>query len=429
VIKEKKMKINGIRRLMAALFSAILTFTGGAALFAQFEPGLYEDKNRRPVPETGSLIDALIALDKAIVANGGNGYGDYVIRVLDGYEAPTITFLAGVSSYGPTTYNFAHLSRAALKGHTLRIEGISADGEPPSIYLKALGNMFNMEDNANVALSVENLTLHGLSTTWEQGWPNDSAEPLGSVQTSHNLVGDNIAPLVYVGTGCAFDMKKNATITGNSNIDAVCGGVYVNGGVLTMSGTNATIRDNRAIDNGGGVFMNGGTLTISGKNAAICGNYVDRTIEGSIDGVYPNMGALPRLRDTAIQGINLTVVPSIFGGGGVYMNGGVLTLSGANATIRENYVGGGYGGGVFLSGGEFKMYCGGILNNTASDSPVNTKNFCNDGGTATWPAGTTVYTGAIWSDRVGAEQFGTTGGSDAVPMMDATSWNIWAERP
>jgi hypothetical protein len=90
------------------LLIVLLALAGSTALFAQYtQTGLYEDNNRRPVPNTGTVELALAALDKALFANSGNGYGDYTIRVKDGDVVPPITFIAAGAEVNDSVYTLA----------------------------------------------------------------------------------------------------------------------------------------------------------------------------------------------------------------------------------------------------------------------------------------------------------------------------------
>jgi hypothetical protein len=453
-----------------SLLVAVLALAGSAALFAQYtQPGLYEDNNRRPVPGTGTLIEALTVLDKALGANNGVGYGDYVIVVKDGDSVPPITFVqfvagTSISSY-TSPYKFAHLSEDVLKNH-LKIVGIPGPGGAiPTISLASQGSMFKMLEDAGVNISIENVTLSGRS--------------------------GNNAPVVWMEDSNSFDMKANATISGNHNSnDSSAGGVHITGGTFTMSGANAAISDNigygagagvavtgtakvtftmngkdaKIIGNenaegasGGGVYMDnmnsGTTFTMFGANAAISGN----TTSSSGGGVYINNGTfIMEGNGTTISGNTTGGGGDTEGGGGVYVNtNGTFNMAGANAAISNNeaptWGGGVYTkgtfnmtganaaisnnkvvlyadpgtvlgcGGVYVDGSSstFTMTSGMILNNTVPGIYESNKNnfWADNGGSAVWPSGTKAsYSAAHGADA--AESGGT---------IASTNANIWAE--
>ena len=124
----------------------------------------------------------------------------------------------------------------------------------------------------------------------------------------------------------SFTMYSGA-ISGNGSTGDVGGGVYITGeGSFIMEG--GSITDNTARDGGGVYITGGGSFTM--KNGTISGN-------------------------TAIGN-----------GGGVHINSGAFTME--SGTISDNASTGNFGGGVYVySNGNFTMEGGAITGNTARD--------------------------------------------------------------
>jgi hypothetical protein len=137
----------------------------------------------------------------------------------------------------------------------------------------------------------------------------------------------NTFPLVYVSGSL---IMHSGEITGNSSSDCG-GGVYLSGGVFTMSG-EAKISGNTASPFGGGVYVSGGGAFTMYGQAEIYGNTTSGT-NGNGGGVYVNSGAFTmsggaKIYDNTASGTNGS-------GGGVYVNGGVFTMSGGIISGNE----------------------------------------------------------------------------------------------
>jgi hypothetical protein len=418
-----------------SLLTALLALTCSAALFAQYtQTGLYEDNNRRPVPGTGTVELALAALDRALFANPGNGYGNYTIRVKEGDAVPPIFFVDGDSNYAAN--EFGNLKAANLK-HGLKIAGIpDATGKLPTIQLNDQGRMFDMADNANVKMSIENITLLG----WASSGTIERAAAITQValmtipenprNTDHD---DNTVSLVYVGSGNEFVMNSGGTITGNATPD-MGGGVQVQGGTVTMNAGSAIVYNSASMDGiyggGGGVYisnggkfvMNGGT--ISGNSVLYSeglGEWAGGVMVGS-EGLIPYQYGGERSTFDMYGG---AITGNYCGsdGGGVVVFGAIFTMSGANALISGNYANNLCGGvGAFSLDdddedvfGDFIMAAGELSNNNSGD-PTGSQ-FDGSGGRLTWPEGThgIVYVNGL-SGGITHEAYGPCGisiGDDA----------------
>jgi hypothetical protein len=130
----------------------------------------------------------------------------------------------------------------------------------------------------------------------------------------------NCGGVLVTGSGSSFTMNGGA-ISGNSATTG--GGVFVQDGAFTMAG--GAISGNTTDDSGGGVYVGGGTFMMQG-GASISGN----TTSNSGGGVYVNgNGAFTMQGSASISGNTAS------NGGGVYVGGGVFTVSGL-ATVDQN---------------------------------------------------------------------------------------------
>lgn len=134
------------------------------------------------------------------------------------------------------------------------------------------------------------------------------------------------------------------------------GGIYINGGTVTMTG--GTIGGNTAAASGGGVFVENGSLAMNG--GSISGN---ASANGG-GGVCVGAGGTFTMSTGGISG-NTTAG----NGGGVYANEGTFIMNGGSIsgnTAEGNEASKGYGGGVsVMFGGSFFLHGGEISGNTA----------------------------------------------------------------
>ena len=148
-----------------------------------------------------------------------------------------------------------------------------------------------------------------------------------------------------------------ATSLGNANTAPDGGGIYMNGGTITLEGGNVNY-NNATTSNGGGIYMNGGIININGGNV----NYNNTTtLNGG--GIYMNGGTIN------INGGNVSNNKATASGGGVYLASGTMTLQGGNINYNEAKTS---GGGVYMNGtmnlasGDFS-----VRRNTANSVPNN----------------------------------------------------------
>ncbi len=179
---------------------------------------------------------------------------------------------------------------------------------------------------------------------------------------SMTIEGPGAALLTVKGGGASrvFDIEGGSaaisglTVAGGNSGTGKGGGLFNNGGTLSLSG--CTISGNTASGKGGGVYSSGGTLSLSG--CTILGNA--SAAKGG--GLY-NSGGTLSLSGCAISGNTASG-----SGGDVYNNGGTLTLTGC--TISDGGPSANshlyFGGGLFNNGGSASLSGCTISDNTAS---------------------------------------------------------------
>ena len=188
---------------------------------------------------------------------------------------------------------------------------------------------------------------------------------------------------VYVNGG-EFTMTSTAIIQDNeatgTNGHACGGGVYVNGtgkfdmgGTATIQGNNASTTGTGSAAGGGGVYVNGGTFTLTGT-AKIQGNTTTSTDSVSTPsgggGVFVIAGGTFTMSGGTIGGADANEADL---GGGVYVGVNTDTSEKGNFTMGGGTITGNTatqnGGGVYVAGGIFTV---------SGSSPVITKNAANN---------------------------------------------------
>lgn len=164
---------------------------------------------------------------------------------------------------------------------------------------------------------------------------------------------------------------QNGTISNNTAENWFGGGVYVSEqGKVIMS--DGKITNNNATNGGGGVSMGGGTFTMNGTGSLITGNHAKYGGGVNLSGENANF---------ILEKGSISSNETINGGdgGGLYLSEGSFeikvggTLSGN--TAERN------GGGAFLNGGTLTMTGGAISNNTANRGSCVYMDNNNGGGT------------------------------------------------
>ena len=146
------------------------------------------------------------------------------------------------------------------------------------------------------------------------------------------------------------------TMTGTNvigNTGYYCGGVYIgNNGRLNMSG--GTINFNKSSYCGGGVMVVGGTFNMS--SGEISSNYAP----DYGGGVYAGQGATFNLNGGRISSNTAKSA------GGIYINIGSFDMSSGEISTNEAF--NGYGGGLYIYNGTVNLTGGNICSNTSTKS-------------------------------------------------------------
>ena len=156
--------------------------------------------------------------------------------------------------------------------------------------------------------------------------------------------------------GCAIgdlDITGELTIVGTGTKNT-----FINGGNLdrvfhvilpvSVTITKVTIQNGLAAEGmGGGIYNNGGSLTL--EKSEVSNNFATREGGSYGGGIYSDSGQLRIIGTTLSQNSAIAAYHSGAGcGGGIYANGGTLEIT--KSTINRNSTGGyngGYGGGVY----------------------------------------------------------------------------------
>ncbi|HTU91952.1 MAG TPA: SdrD B-like domain-containing protein [Gemmataceae bacterium] len=172
----------------------------------------------------------------------------------------------------------------------------------------------------------------------------------GTVSVSGGLIGGNVTTStsgggIYVKTGKLT--LDGAAVNGNT-ASGLGGGIFINGG--TVKATNASIYNNQALSaSGGGIYVYGGSLTMTGK----CLLTENKAPNGSGGGMMIAKGKV------TISGGSIAENSSGVCGGGIYNSAGTLTIQN-NVWIKSNTTKI-QGGGMYLEIGSTTTFVGNVL--------------------------------------------------------------------
>ena len=191
----------------------------------------------------------------------------------------------------------------------------------------------------------------------------------GDIYVRNNICNDSNAGGVAIRRG-KFDCKGNMTVSGNTlNGGGHGGGIYKETTTFSVGGTLTVTNNNATIGNGGGIYLtNAGSLNLTGaiitKNNSTAGGgiYVE---SGTLtfSGAASTIGGSSANKNTAIDGagmyvaggtMNFTTAPNISynvatsNGGGIALAGGTLNVPVLTALTNNQAAN---GGGVFVNGG------------------------------------------------------------------------------
>jgi hypothetical protein len=220
------------------------------------------------------------------------------------------------------------------------------------VSLNANGSLFTVHSGVTLVLG-EHITLRGRPANTASLVVIDNAalvmEP-GSKIAGNSCSSSNS---FYSGgvrvSGGTFTMN-GGEVSGNSSSSFVSGGgVYVNG-IFTMNDGAVSGNSSSSSNSGGGVFVGGGIFTMNGGEISGNSSSSSSSSFSSGGGVYVGSGIFT-MNGGEVSG-NSSSSSSNSGGGGVYIESyGTFTMSGGEILGNSSSA----GGGVFVAGGIFTM--------------------------------------------------------------------------
>ena len=289
------------------------------------------------------------------------------------------------------------------QGGTLTIDGLDATGPLAAAEIQINNNRANNTTGLNNASGGGLLSVGGIvmvtDTTFDENEAIragggieiiDGTVTLTDVEIRSNDVsaGDNLGaanvPFATPGNGGGLH------VSGTSAMVTIDGGVVTNndagregGGLWNQAGSTMIIRNGTLIrgnstesasgpdDGGGGIFNNGGTLTIDGSAAQVT---IEQNVANNATAFYASGGGILSTGGTVeINDALIRQNEAIRAGGGIEIAGGTLSLT--NVNLNKNDVSGGgnlafyapgHGGGLHVTGSSNVEIVGGTVNqNTA----------------------------------------------------------------
>lgn len=290
---------------------------------------------------TSSTASANVALVVSTLAD--TGAGSLRWAMLDANSAAgvdTITFMSGLTGTIDVLSDLPSLTGGVdLQGPGASV--ITIDGGWTAAGGSSTGHTMFVLDRIDVAEGAS--TISGVTITGGNGSDNEDSSG-GAIQKLYGDADLTIADVVLTGNfsdndGGAVHLYATAgtvtirdSVISNNVADAGGGALYSGASALTLILTNVEITGNTAGNDGGGLYLDSDTDT----------SIIDSTIDGNVSdqaggGIYSNGGSLT-IRNSTIDG-NV----SLDEGGGIYSRSGSLTIS--NSTISENE--GKSGGGIY----------------------------------------------------------------------------------
>ena len=271
---------------------------------------------------------------------GGAAIGGGSSRDVNGGNA-NVTITGG--------YVIAKSIEGSINGHAVTVSNAIGGGKGGD------GEVTGYGGSANLTISGGTL----LSGSVGGGGTISATAPIGTATV--NISGTAVVQGQFImaagaSTAPTFTMTGGTLRKSTSGVFQIVkpdgGAVYIEDGTFTMSG--GTIRG-FSVRNGGAVYIENGSFEMSGGTIENCSAtkggavYIKNTGSGAPSFL---MSGSARIRD-CISDDN---------GGGVYLEGGTVNITGG--TIQENRSSAS-GGGVYVSDGSFTMSAGNILGNYA----------------------------------------------------------------
>ena len=268
---------------------------------------------------------------------------------------------AGNSPTNPTTLDDA-LTKIN-NSNTVKKANIVVVGNINSAEPLTIGDgktiILNTDEAADYSVSLKNgsqgsLFTLGTNSTMTVG-PVNGGKSLSLTNSSNST---NNAALITVNSGGSLTLSNGVSVSGNNYDGGYGGGIYVNGGAVTMN-SGSSVSSNGA-GWGGGIYANSGAV-ILGSGSIITSNSAGRGA-----GIYlATGGTLAAENGSKI----ITNTASLYGGGVYAASGGILTTE-TGSQIISNTAGTGGGGVYILKGGTFNMNGGSISGNNAAAGTV-----------------------------------------------------------
>ncbi len=307
--------------------------------------------------DAGANVGVTTDLD-GVTRPQGKGYD------IGAYETPP--------SSGPCYARLLSNSVTYTSTNAVAIQG-AVDAAASGDTVKVAGTCAGVQTRTGITQTVyisKSLTMRGGYTT--TNWT--TSDPVANPTVLDAKQGGRV---VYLTGGSGINVTlENLTVRGGS--DATGGGIGDDGVTLTLS--NAIVRDNVSSDWGGGVYIQSGNVTVSGgqifSNTAKVGGGVyiqsgsavavsraqilSNTANIGSGGVYVNSGGALMATDSTVSGNT-----GSWWGGGIVNQAGALTLT--NSTLSGNQaISSTYGGGAIdqIGGATIINNCT-IVSNTA----------------------------------------------------------------
>lgn len=318
----------------------------------------------------------------------------------------------------------------SVQGGQLDITGdIFLDGTGSTLDAAAASRIFDVADGAS--LTVRNLTLTGGMVTDDSGGAIRNA---GTLRMRRSSITNSHATGAGASGGGIFNsdglVDISDTVISGSSATRAGGAIEANAGITLIVDSEMSGND------AGAAPGNGGALHLTGQGVV---TVIDSTIVRNVaasegGGLWNSSTGVMTVDGCTLRSNDANGMSADHGGGGLFNDGGFMTVRATIVRDNEALMGSGSGGGVFNNGGELQIIRsliednrssragGGIevvagstrivgsrisLNNTGS-SPGNGGGLHLTGAGDVWVVGTTVVSntassegGGLWNSAVG----------------------------
>ncbi|MCL2067022.1 MAG: hypothetical protein FWG99_06120 [Treponema sp.] len=261
------------------------------------------------------------------------------------------------------------------------------------LYLTSRGSILNISNNQTLIIDSAELTLEGLRNG----------------QNGSTL--DNTRSVIGITGSSSMIELRNGIIANNTNANS---GTVTAGGVsashFIMSG--GSINNNISVMGAGGVHVGNSFVMTGGE---ICNNTITESNSGGVGGGVYAMGHF------IMSGGVISGNSSYWGGAGVYFGGthGLRIFEMAGGEISNNTTTRLEGHAVWISGSDFIMSAGSIINNSGGGVGLYQRTMYGGSGMTVYPASFTMESGTISSNTLGVGV--RVGGSDTSLIMKGDS--------